>query len=630
MLNFTSIYQLYILIKSKLINQTTIVMKHFYLLLIMLGNICYGLAQTGISTITRNSVDAEVGRSYASTGAGNSSYNDYGANRNFNYRFGTNSGQTPGFSQVASFVAGGITYNSKVLPVVVKMRRVDNANVIGIKDVVFFKGVKSGSTPNFTLSLNSEYNADMESVFASNNIFNGTDNIFHNGSESNRNNNNIERVDVMVPSGMSTGVSSKSGFPIFERGNAGQHDPFKVALILGVDASGNPNAYSNIISVSSGAYASSNPIGNTTFYVLRRTGSDDLLVSADATQGIGGVFFKFSDFGVSNGTTIYGYSLLSSDFAGTTPASVVNYNNNTNYPTTTTDAGGIDLMAALLFVDAGSISGRVFNDADGMSNNMVDGDGTNAGGLYAVLYNNTTHKVVGIVEIPADGTFTFEAPYGANYSVYTTSTPATLGQTEVPVVTLPSGWQRTGEIFGSGEGDDGNANGILDLGVVNVPVSNVKFGLQQSPMAVMFGAINASIKDNQLLVNWETLHEENVNYFDVQVSSNGTDFTSVQKVKSLATDGNSDSKISYSTSIIITAGAVMGSAVLGLLFIGLTNRRRWLVAVISIFMISGVFIACQKSNDGAYKNGDKLFVRIVQIDKDGGKQASKVVQATRN
>ena len=65
-------------------------------------------------------------------------------------------------------------------------------------------------------------------------------------------------------------------------------------------------------------------------------------------QGIGGVAFRFSDFGIADGTTIYGYSLMANDFNSTSGADVVNYNNAARYPTNTSETiGGLDILAVL-------------------------------------------------------------------------------------------------------------------------------------------------------------------------------------------------------------------------------------------------------------------------------------------
>ncbi|GAB4041451.1 GEVED domain-containing protein [Spirosoma jeollabukense] len=130
-----------------------------------------------------------------------------------------------------------------------------------------------------------------------------------------------------------------------------------------------------------------------------------------------------------------------------------------------------------------NISGTVYNDVNGLTDNMVSGTGTNAGGLNAILYDNTTGQVAAIVPVAADGTYSFTATANDNYSVYVTTNTATVGSTTAPTVSLPTGWVSTGEHLGTGTGNDGTVNGILPLGVVNVTLTNANFGIEQLPTA---------------------------------------------------------------------------------------------------------------------------------------------------
>lgn len=130
------------------------------------------------------------------------------------------------------------------------------------------------------------------------------------------------------------------------------------------------------------------------------------------------------------------------------------------------------------------VSGNVFNDLNGLKDNTVNGAGTNAGTtLYAILYDNITGSVTSIATVPASGIFNLDATSGNNATVYVTTTPATVGQTAVPVITLPAGWTTTGENLGAGAGSDGAANSILTIGTVTATVTNANFGMEQPPTA---------------------------------------------------------------------------------------------------------------------------------------------------
>ncbi|MBL7703081.1 MAG: T9SS type A sorting domain-containing protein [Ferruginibacter sp.] len=147
-----------------------------------------------------------------------------------------------------------------------------------------------------------------------------------------------------------------------------------------------------------------------------------------------------------------------------------------------------------------AICGNVYNDADGLTDNSVNGTGTNTGTtVYAILYNKTTGAVLDSAIIAADGTFILGAVPGNDYDVYISTTPVTIGQTAVPVVTLPAGWVSTGENLGAGAGSDGTINSILSLGVVNASVNNANFGIERTPLADPKSATISNPAVNQLI-----------------------------------------------------------------------------------------------------------------------------------
>lgn len=128
-----------------------------------------------------------------------------------------------------------------------------------------------------------------------------------------------------------------------------------------------------------------------------------------------------------------------------------------------------------------SISGTVFDDGNGLSDSTVNGTGTNAGGLNAVLIHDNI--IIGSTAVPANGSYSFSnlVP-GQNYWVMITNTTPALGNMP-PYVVLPDGWVNTGENLGTAPGSDGVVNG---QSVVITPTSNVvnlNFGIEQLPQS---------------------------------------------------------------------------------------------------------------------------------------------------
>ncbi len=319
------------------------VKKRVVLLSFFLGSISSLKSQTPITAATVNYLPASTGTTYVANGAPGSPI----AANTYTYTYGNLSGTTNNDLQIDSYDAGGTTYfYYPVNNSVVRMRRVDNALVTGVRNLKFDEGTVSGANVNIT----GTYDDNMENFFNKNNGFNsGTDNLFANLNDGNGNYNNIERVDVIFPTGTFATDNSKAGFAIFERGATAAHDPVKAALILGLDGSGLPTSYSSILSITSVNYAGTDVVAPKAYVIARRDNAIDLqlMVSTTTNQPIGGVLFKYSDFGIANGTPVYGYSLFATDFTGT-PAQAVDYTDGIFFPTTTdgaTGAGGIDLVA---------------------------------------------------------------------------------------------------------------------------------------------------------------------------------------------------------------------------------------------------------------------------------------------
>jgi uncharacterized repeat protein (TIGR01451 family) len=130
------------------------------------------------------------------------------------------------------------------------------------------------------------------------------------------------------------------------------------------------------------------------------------------------------------------------------------------------------------------IAGKVVHDANGLKGvpaNTVDGPGITVSNLRAVLVRNTENIVVGVTNVAADGTFNFEDVNSGDHKVLITT--AGIFSNLVPLLTLPSGWVYTGEFMGIGAGSDGAPNGTFNLGMVLADKENIRFGIQQLPVA---------------------------------------------------------------------------------------------------------------------------------------------------
>ena len=184
-------------------------------------------------------------------------------------------------------------------------------------------------------------------LLKSNNLFEGSDNTFSNGTAATAG--NIERLDFTWNTPF-TNLNSLA-FAVFDRGNAGVHDAFTLAIVTGVDANGKPTSYGGFLKVAAGWGAATNPVANQNYTLFRYSNGDNLTANTTATennvQGIGGVVVKASDVTLAPGSQIYGYSLMGNDVNPTTASDLLDVTNTAVYPANTSDTtgGGIDLAA---------------------------------------------------------------------------------------------------------------------------------------------------------------------------------------------------------------------------------------------------------------------------------------------
>lgn len=149
----------------------------------------------------------------------------------------------------------------------------------------------------------------------------------------------------------------------------------------------------------------------------------------------------------------------------------------------TIDAGFIGLKVM--------ISGNLFYDANGMRDNLVNGTYMIPSGVNAVLYDPTTNTVLAVQAIPGyqqpgQGTFSFSVdPYSQYRVMLSTSNPAVGSQAPVSA-SLPFSFISTGEVIGTGLGNDGTVDG--KSAVINVftsNITNVNFAISRFTIVVV-------------------------------------------------------------------------------------------------------------------------------------------------
>lgn len=315
-------------------------------------------AQSPIVAFNTSYISSNGAATYSNTPASGSGAFSSCISTTFTYTF--NSG-TSNLLKLVDIFTNSQNYYIANGSAIVKLRRVNNSGVTGKRSILSMESTLTTTVncpSSNQITLRTPYQDVMENFLNTNYINQGTDNIFCNTGNSDGNNNNIERVDVIFSGGLKTSSPANAGFAVFDRGVNYNHDGFRIAAITSIDANGDPASYGALKICTKGNGSNSNGSwghptvanGNKKFavYVLRKEEAEtQLKVSSTVNQEVGGVFFSFSDLGIAANQTIYGYSVLASDgTANPASAQMLNINDAKVYPTNTTETyGGLDMMA---------------------------------------------------------------------------------------------------------------------------------------------------------------------------------------------------------------------------------------------------------------------------------------------
>lgn len=183
------------------------------------------------------------------------------------------------------------------------------------------------------------YISSLEDVINNYSCNRGSDNLFSNSPTTRS---NIERLDLIRTTGIYVYDATMQGFLINERGG---NDNFKVAAIVSLNGAQEVQSFGNLLSVNSSAWGRVGPQINT-LVMSRRIGTDVNLRPKQevTTQTVSGIYISLADLGITNGSTIYGYSLFPNDV--TDAMDLIGL---TNVPITTNQGtdGGLDMLAGM-------------------------------------------------------------------------------------------------------------------------------------------------------------------------------------------------------------------------------------------------------------------------------------------
>ena len=222
----------------------------------------------------------------------------------------------------------------------------------------------TAKTANFRSTFNNT--ETLETIFGSNDLNRGVDNLFSNDSADSQGNfSNIERIDVIFPNGID--VRDAVGFNIFERHATGvNHDDFRMAAILSLGNYTNsagtftnaPKSFGTVYTATNSSFGAD--VLTTNYAILRDgiatgTGGGTPDGNADhitnvSNQQLGGVYIPTTAL-VNAGASprIYGFSLFPTDVTNLTSAALLDWTDTANYSRTSAGAGanGLDPSATM-------------------------------------------------------------------------------------------------------------------------------------------------------------------------------------------------------------------------------------------------------------------------------------------
>ncbi|HOW26547.1 MAG TPA: Ig-like domain-containing protein [Bacteroidales bacterium] len=152
-----------------------------------------------------------------------------------------------------------------------------------------------------------------------------------------------------------------------------------------------------------------------------------------------------------------------------------------------------------------TISGTVYNDANGLSDAAVNGIGIQKAAtaqLYSYLIQGG--NVVSKMAIQPGGSYSFSAQQSSTYTVVISALDVPIGAAQ-PSPSLPAGWAMVGDYYGMNNGaGSGTKTGTLVTTVITGTsnVTLVDFGIEQPPVAVNDSyttLVNVAVTGNVLI-----------------------------------------------------------------------------------------------------------------------------------
>ncbi|HRP90064.1 MAG TPA: Ig-like domain-containing protein [Edaphocola sp.] len=177
------------------------------------------------------------------------------------------------------------------------------------------------------------------------------------------------------------------------------------------------------------------------------------------------------------------------------------------------------------------ISGNVYHDADGVTDNNISetggvaNTGTNVNTSTPIYANLTDASGVVLQSVPVqnDGTYRFGNVAGGAFKVVLTESEQTKGS-NLMASSIPTGWISTGENQANGDNDNhGTIDGVNEFTVTDEDVNNINFGIEQTPTADLKQYLNTPKSAFSQVNNPPSTYPIEAGYRTIKMSSTNLD-----------------------------------------------------------------------------------------------------------
>jgi hypothetical protein len=178
-----------------------------------------------------------------------------------------------------------------------------------------------------------------------------------------------------------------------------------------------------------------------------------------------------------------------------------------------------------------TLSGTVWNDANGNLVQNAGEAGTNISGSLHVNLINASGYIVSSVEVGDDGTYSMPIPQGVTGYKLVLTTNASLNTAFLPAI-----WVNTGEnVDASNTAIQSGTLGVIELTTLSNNITGQNFGIKRAPqgssLPVKLESFTGTSTDcNKVNLTWTVSDAVNFNHFEVESALDGAAFKAIATV----------------------------------------------------------------------------------------------------